>query len=249
VSLDQDIGRDVTIIVRQGDDQFLKERSHKLLLNLIKILEETSHLAVLVASQLQRQINRCKKRNPSPEKDPHQERSLTMLKTLLLLLPMMSKRSLITEEDSVASADPKSPRIRMLSLTKRITKIRDLIQELITSKITEGIDLVVKSSKRLMMNLLLKAQDLADKTIDSLMFRTLVVPIALNSAVSKILDSSKIEDQLGLKTKDLINISATLSTEDARLATMATDLLLEDVVAMETSHLLQDSPSSTTSLR
>lgn len=248
--LDQEIGRDAITIAHLEDDLNLKERSPKLLLNLIKTLDETSHLVVLVASQLQRQINLCKKRNLSQE-DLHQERSLIMLKTLLLLLPMISKRSLITEESNVASVDPTNLKIKMLSLTSRVTRIRYLIQELITSKIVEGLDLVVKRSKRLMMNLLLRAQDLVEIiTIDSLMFRTLVVLIALialNNATSKLLDNSKIEDQLGLKTKDLISVNATLSMDARHMVAM--DLPLEDVVVMETFLLLPDSPSSNTSLR
>lgn len=249
--LDQEIGRDAITIAHLEDDLNLKERSPKLLLNLIKTLDETSHLVVLVASQLQRQINLCKKRNLSQEEDLHQERSLIMLKTLLLLSPMISKRSLITEESNVASVDPTNLKIKMLSLTSRVTRIRYLIQELITSKIVEGLDLVVKRSKRLMMNLLLRAQDLVEIiTIDSLMFRTLVVLIALialNNATSKLLDNSKIEDQLGLKTKDLISVNATLSMDARHMVAM--DLPLEDVVVMETFLLLPDSPSSNTSLR
>lgn len=171
-----------------------------------------------------------------------------MQKILLLLLLMISKRSLITEESSVASIDLTSLKNKKLFLTSKLTRIRGLIQEPITSKIAERLDLVVKRSKRLMMSLHPRAQDLVEIiTTDSLMLQILLVPIALSNAISKLLDNSKIEDQIGLKTKDLINVKATLSM-DARLM-VAMDLLLEDVVVMETFLLLQDSPSSITSLR
>lgn len=183
-------------------------------------------------------------KNPSQEKDLTLEERLTIIlpHQLPMILTSLLRRgvSSVVNAETIISLRTKMVLLQMLRNKTQETK---LIGRLIAIKeeVKEGTDLVARENR-----IRLSKRDLFSRTInvhaDNAMARDLtkkLLPLlldltALISMMSCLLDSnSTIEDQLGLKTKDLI--TKTILPMDVPMLAMV------DVVVMVSSLSLLDS--------